>query len=63
MATVQRDLVIAQQSSVIWDAVRDVGAIHRRLVPGFVVQCTLDGYNALLTPQAWNACIDGYTKP
>jgi hypothetical protein len=48
MATVQRDLVIAQQSSVIWDAVRDVGAIHRRLVPGFVVECTLDGDSRLL---------------
>ena len=49
MATVHRDMQIAQASSVIWDAVRDVGAIHRRLVPGFVVECALDGDSRLLT--------------
>ena len=48
MATVQRDLEINQSSSVIWDAIRDVGAIHRRLVPGFVIECTLEGDSRLL---------------
>jgi len=28
-----------------------------------IIQCTVEGYNALLTPAAWNACIDGYTNP
>ena len=49
MATVQRELEINQSRSVIWDAVRDVGAIHRRLVPGFVMECTLEGDSRLLT--------------
>ena len=48
MATVQKELEIDQQRSAIWDAVRDVGAIHRRLVPGFVVECTLEGDSRLL---------------
>jgi len=48
MATVQRELEINQSRSVIWDAVRDVGAIHRRLVPGFVMECTLEGDSRLL---------------
>jgi len=48
MATVQKELEIGQTRSVIWDAVRDVGAIHRRLVPGFVVECTLEGDSRLL---------------
>jgi hypothetical protein len=28
-----------------------------------IAQCTLDGYSALLTPAAWNACIEDYTTP
>ena len=48
MATVQKELEFGQTRSVIWDAVRDVGAIHRRLVPGFVVECTLEGDSRLL---------------
>jgi hypothetical protein len=31
------------------DAVRDVGAIHRRLVPGFVVDCRLEGDSRIIT--------------
>src|SRR3546814_13503900 len=27
----------------IWDALRDIGALHTRLVPGFVVDTTVDG--------------------
>ena len=27
----------------VWDAIRDVGSIHKRLVPGFVVDCRLEG--------------------
>ena len=27
----------------VWAAVRDFGALHERLVPGFVVDCRLDG--------------------
>ncbi len=29
-----------------WDAARDVGALHTRLVPGFVVDCKLEGDSA-----------------
>ena len=33
----------------VWDAIRDVGAIHRRLVPGFVTDCRLEGDSRYLT--------------
>jgi carbon monoxide dehydrogenase subunit G len=33
----------------IWDAVRDVGALHTRLVPGFVVSTKLDGDARIVT--------------
>lgn len=43
MATIHKELVIDAPPEQVWDAVRDVGAVHRRLVPGFVVDTTLDG--------------------
>lgn len=33
----------------MWDTIRDVGAVHRRLVPGHVVDTTMDGDIRILT--------------
>ena len=49
MATVRRETKIARSKAFVWDAIRDVGAIHRRLVPGFVVDCKLDGDSRIVT--------------
>lgn len=43
MATIQKQIAIERSKDVVWDAIRDVGAIHKRLVPGFVVECKLEG--------------------
>src|SRR5690348_15608442 len=42
MASIRKEMIIAAEPERIWDAVRDVGEIHRRLVPGFVVDCKLE---------------------
>ena len=49
MATIQKEIEIARNGSFVWDVIRDVGAIHRRLVPGFVVDCKLEGDSRLIT--------------
>ena len=49
MATIQKEIEIARDRSFVWDAIRDVGAIHRRLVPGFVVDCRLEGDSRIIT--------------
>jgi len=49
MATIQKEIEIAREGSFVWDAIRDVGAIHRRLVPGFVVDCRLEGDSRIIT--------------
>ena len=49
MATVHKEVEIAGSSKLVWDAIRDVGAIHKRLVPGFVVDCKLSGDSRLVT--------------
>ena len=43
MATIRKEIRIDRSKEFVWDAIRDVGAIHRRLVPGFVVDCQLEG--------------------
>lgn len=49
MATIHKEIVIDAPPERVWDAVRDVGAVHRRLVPGLVVDTTLDGEARMVT--------------
>jgi len=42
MASVRREVVIHANPEAVWDALRDVGALHTRLVPGFVTACELE---------------------
>ena len=49
MASIRREIQVQRPRAVVWDAVRDVGAIHRRLVPGFVVDCRLEENSRHLT--------------
>ena len=43
MATIQKEIAIERSKEFVWDAIRDVGSIHKRLVPGFVLDCKLEG--------------------
>ena len=43
MATIHKEIPIDAEPDAVWAAVRDVGAVHERLVPGLVVSTTLDG--------------------
>ena len=49
MASIHKEIVIERPKELVWDAIRDVGAIHKRLVPGFVVDCKLDGDSRIVT--------------
>jgi hypothetical protein len=42
MASVQREIVVERPVAEVWDALADVGALHTRLVRGFVVDCRLE---------------------
>lgn len=42
MATVHVETLINQSVEAVWDAARDVGALHTRLVPGFVVDTVME---------------------
>lgn len=42
MATIQKEITVNATVEQVWDAVRDVGALHTRLVPGFVMDTKLE---------------------
>jgi hypothetical protein len=42
MGTITKEIVTRASAERVWDAVRDVGALHTRLVPGFVVDTRLE---------------------
>jgi hypothetical protein len=49
MACVRKEIVIDAVPDDVWDALRDWAAVHRRLVPGFVVDARLDGEDRIVT--------------
>lgn len=49
VATVERQIFIKAQQEAVWDAVCDIGALHTRLVPGFVVDTKLEGESRVVT--------------
>jgi carbon monoxide dehydrogenase subunit G len=49
MASIRREMQVAASAAQVWEVVRDVGAIHRRLVPGFVTDCKLEGDARVVT--------------
>lgn len=48
-ANVRKETVIAAPPAFVWDALRDFGALHARLVRGFVVKTKMDGVTRIVT--------------
>jgi hypothetical protein len=42
VASIHREIIINASPEFVWDALRDVGAIHTRLAPGFVTDVRLE---------------------
>jgi len=49
MATIRIETTIDAAPEDVWDALRDFGALHTRLAPGFVVDTKLEGSDRLVT--------------
>lgn len=49
MASIHIERVVDAPADQVWDAIRDVGALHTRLVPGAVIDTVLDGDSRLVT--------------
>lgn len=42
MATIRKEILIDAAADKVWDVIRDIGAIHTRFAPGFVVDTRLE---------------------
>jgi len=43
MASIYKEISLRSSPAAVWDVVRDVGAVHTRFAPGFVIDTTMDG--------------------
>jgi polyketide cyclase/dehydrase/lipid transport protein len=49
MASIQREIPINAHPDNVWAAVRDFGAVHQQLAPGFVIDARLEGDARIVT--------------
>ena len=42
MASIRKEILTQARPDDVWDALRDIGALHTRLVPGFVTDTRLE---------------------
>jgi carbon monoxide dehydrogenase subunit G len=49
MASIHKEFIVDAHLDQVWDALRDFGALHTRLVPGFVLDTKLDGDARIVT--------------
>jgi carbon monoxide dehydrogenase subunit G len=49
MACIRKQILIDARPEDVWAAVRDWGALHERLVPGFAAATRLDGEDRIVT--------------
>ncbi|KJC33593.1 polyketide cyclase [Bradyrhizobium sp. LTSP885] len=49
MASIYKDILIDAPADHVWDALRDFGALHTRLAPGFVTDTKLEGDVRIVT--------------
>jgi hypothetical protein len=49
VATIRQDISVRCSPAAVWDAVRDLEAVHQRLVPGHAVAATVVGDTRILT--------------
>ena len=49
MASIRKEITVHRPAAQCWDALRDVGALHTRLVPGFVTDTRLEDGARIVT--------------
>ena len=49
MASIRKEILTTARPEDVWDAIRDIGALHTRLVPGFVTDTRLEAGARIVT--------------
>jgi hypothetical protein len=49
MASIIKEIRVGASVADVWDALRDFGAVHLRVLPGFVAECETEGNDRVVT--------------
>jgi len=49
MATLKREIPVAANATAVWQAVRDFGAVHTKVAPGFLTDLKMDQGDRIIT--------------
>jgi hypothetical protein len=49
MATIRKENLITLSDVDVWDALREVANVHKRVVPGFLTYCRMEGEARIVT--------------
>jgi carbon monoxide dehydrogenase subunit G len=49
MSSIHKEISLAASPAAVWDVVRDIGAVHTRFAPGFVVDTVMQGDDRIVT--------------
>lgn len=49
MATLRRQIALEAGPAKVWNALRDFGAVHTRVAPGFLTKLDMDGDDRIVT--------------
>jgi hypothetical protein len=49
MATLRRQIAINASAGTVWSALRDFGAVHTRVAPGFLIRLEMDKGDRIVT--------------
>jgi hypothetical protein len=49
MATLRKEIPIAQTTAAVWQAVRDFGEVHTKVAPGFLTDLKMDNGDRIVT--------------
>jgi Polyketide cyclase / dehydrase and lipid transport len=49
MGSITKEIDVGASAADVWDALRDFGAVHLRVLPGFVVECETEENERVVT--------------
>ena len=49
MASIHQEITVAARAAHVWESLRDVANVHKRVVPGFLTDCRMEGEARVVT--------------
>ena len=49
MASIHQEITVAARAAHVWESLRDVANVHKRVAPGFLTDCRMEGEARVVT--------------